>query len=434
MVKNKKLQEIELALNSLVIFRKLLSNEVIVPLRQMLDTEVMDPLVQLQQYAEFVSRLFSKNPNLTRYILNLVLEDENFYVIRAAKGEPSNEMLDACLVNELKILERLGGITPREMQKEVSYYGILPEWETENIDFTEIYTRRLANIRKYGYGLFSRGPMFTLNGGRLELVRHPDPIALNELFGYEAQREELIANTRALLEGRPAQNALLYGDAGTGKSSSVKAIVNEFSMDGLRLIQVGKDQISEIPRVIDRVMDNPLKFILFIDDLSFSAGDDVFNRLKATLEGSVAARPQNLVIYATSNRRHLLREQFSDRDGDDIHRGDTMQEQLSLSARFGLRVNFQRPTKDEYLRIVSSLAEQYAIDSPTLSEDAEAFALQCGGRSPRAARQFIDTLRANVRDPEQNYSHEHKDPEGKAYPIESQNRKDEGALKHADAG
>ena len=204
----------------------------------------------------------------------------------------------------------------------------------------------------------------------------------------------ILDNTRALLAGRPAANVLLTGDAGTGKSSTIKAVVNELYSQGLRIIEVRKELLRSIPALLDELTDNPLKFILFIDDLSFQKGDDRYSALKAVLEGSVSAKSRNVAIYATSNRRHLVRETFSDREGDDVHRGETMQEMISLSERFGLHVTFQKPNKETYLEIVRRLAEARGaqLETGTLEALAERFALERGGRSARAAKQFVDSL------------------------------------------
>ena len=230
-------------------------------------------------------------------------------------------------------------------------------------------------------------------------VKYPDPQRLSELPGYEKEREKIIANTKALLAGMPANNVLLYGDAGTGKSSAVKAIANEFAPEGLRLVEVKKNQLYQIPDLMDKLAANPLKFILFIDDLSFTANDDNFAALKAILEGSVGGRAQNIAVYATSNRRHLIKETLSDRTGDDIHEADTRQELMSLSARFGLTVTFQRPDKVRFEEILLDLARQYGVQMPSdqLFIKGEAFAIRAGGRSPRVARQFIELLSAGVR-------------------------------------
>jgi predicted AAA+ superfamily ATPase len=213
---------------------------------------------------------------------------------------------------------------------------------------------------------------------------------LASLTGYEKEREKLVANTLAFWQNKPVANALLYGDAGTGKSSTVKAIVNEFSDKGLRLVEVRKGDLLEIPRIAEHLAGNPLKFILFIDDLSFSQGNEEIGALKAILEGSVSAKAANVAIYASSNRRHLVKETFSERSGDDIHLNETIEEQASLSERFGLSILFSKPNKDKYLQIVHALAREYRIDEiENLELLAEQYAMERGGRSGRAARQFV---------------------------------------------
>lgn len=250
-----------------------------------------------------------------------------------------------------------------------------------------------------GCGVFAKYRAFSFQDGKIEPIFHPDPIRLSGLKGYESQKEQIIHNTQAFLSGFAANNLLLYGDMGTGKSSTVHAVLNEFAPQGLRMIEISKENIHDFPDLIDQVAKIPQKFIVFIDDLSFTQQDDSFAALKAILEGGLAARPKNLLIYATSNRRHLVRERFSDREGDEIHFADTMQELLSLSDRFGISITFLKPGREEYYRIVTELAadRQLDIDRRILLEDAERWALERGGRSPRTARQYIDYLTAKLR-------------------------------------
>ena len=192
--------------------------------------------------------------------------------------------------------------------------------------------------------------------------------------------------------------ALGGGDAGTGKSSTIKAVAAALAPQGLRLIEVKKNQLYQIPQIMEELASNPLKFILFIDDLSFNGNDDNFSALKATLEGSISGCGDNVAIYATSNRRHLVKETFSDRTGDELHVNDTLQETMSLSARFGLTITFQKPDKDQYLTIVRSLAAEYGIemDEGELFRKAEAYAIRKSGRSPRTAKQFIELLKIGI--------------------------------------
>ena len=237
--------------------------------------------------------------------------------------------------------------------------------------------------------------MFRLSDDKkIEPIVSADKISMAQFIGYEQEREKIVANTRAFVEGRPAANALLCGDAGTGKSSTVKAVANAFFDEGVRLIELRKDQLRYLPLVMAQISGNPLKFIVFIDDLSFNQNNDDFSMLKAALEGSASATADNAVIYATSNRRHIIKESFGDREGDDVHRNDTMQETLSLSERFGLTVLFSKPNKQLYLTIVKELALRAGItmDEKELEIQAEAFALRKGNRSARCAEQFINSL------------------------------------------
>ena len=197
------------------------------------------------------------------------------------------------------------------------------------------------------------------------------------------------------LKDKPAANVLLYGDAGTGKSSTIKAIVNEFADIGLRMIEVRKGDLLKLPELIEKLANNSLKFIIFIDDLSFSKNNEEIGALKAILEGSVSGKTENVVLYATSNRRHLVQESFSDRNGDDIHRNETIQEQTSLSDRFGLAICFYKPDKKEYLDIIHGLVKEYKIkDIENLDVLAERHAMERGGRSGRTARQFVEYLKS----------------------------------------
>lgn len=389
MGKNKKLQELELAMNSLVIFRRLLTNEVMLPLRALLDTETTDPLIQLRQYTEFVSRLYPKSTSLTEFILNLILEDDNFYVRSIGAGEKPDERIDACVQNELLILQRLSRIRPAELQKEISYYGILPEWTVSEIDFGAAFAERMRRLPQLGYGKFARSPMFLFREGQIVPVQHPDPVQLSDLTGYEAERQALLGNFRALLHGRPAQNVLLYGAPGTGKSTSVKAAVNSLAPEGLRLIQIAKEQLRDLPLIMDELNGNPLKFVLFIDDLSFSADNDRLSALKAMVEGSVCAQADNAVICATSNLQHLVRKLPDGEEPD-----DRQQELRSLAARFGLQIHFARPEREAYLDTVRRFAVDYGLsgDDAALCRGALQFAEEGSGCSPRTAKQYVKLL------------------------------------------
>ena len=402
-----KLREWNARLHGLVIFRSLLEDPVVAKLMDLtdrMDTGSRSMAGVCDAVAEFEAALFEHTTNWSDYLSAAALEAETVCVRSAAAGA-LHPVLQAALDSELSFLQQLCALTLEELfrtaypeQGRCPELAFLPRWETRELDLAAAYAQRISEIGKKGYGMFAKHHVFTVENGQLVPVKYPDPQKLSELPGYEKEREKVIANTRALLAGMPANNVLLYGDAGTGKSSSVKAIANEFAEEGLRLVEVKKNQLYQIPDLMDRLAANPLKFILFIDDLSFTANDDNFAALKAILEGSVGGRAKNIAVYATSNRRHLIKETLTDRTGDDIHETDTRQELMSLSARFGLTVTFQRPDKAKFETILAELAKQHNIQMPMdqLLVKAEAFAIRAGGRSPRVAKQFIEQCEAGV--------------------------------------
>lgn len=385
-------------LSSLAVFRSVLADKVVAALLAYLESLDEEPLDRrVYSYAEFVSALYSENGgDLSAHIESVVYNSENVYVRAIGAGEKPSEVITESVKREVDILARVASLTRQELCEPLRWEGSLPQFESRRLNLSEMYDHRVKNISKYGYGKYAANRMFYIDGSEIVPVRNPDKIRIDELVDYELQRNQIIDNTKALLEGKPAANILLTGDAGTGKSSTIKAVVNELYSQGLRIIEVRKDQLAVIPKILDDLALNPLKFILFIDDLSFLSDDDDFNGLKAVLEGSVSARSRNVVVYATSNRRHIVKERFEDREGDEVHRNDAMQEMISLSDRFGLHISFQKPDKKTYLDIVGKLAAQFGIDMPKeeLELLAERFALERGGRSARLARQFIDGILA----------------------------------------
>ena len=396
-----KIQEINARLAGLAVFRGLREDPVLADYVALIHALAQGPALDVCEAAgRFEAGLFAADTSdLSEYIASAVLECENICARRAARGQLS-PALEQALDGELRFLEELSGLELDDLLDaagldagQKAAYAFLPRWEAHPTGLAAAYKARLSEMGQVGYGMFARHHVFMLDGeGRLTPVRHPDPQRLADLPGYEREREKILANTRGLLAGLPANNVLLYGDAGTGKSSAVKAIANEYAPQGLRLVEVKKNQLYLLPDLMDQLAANPLKFILFIDDLSFASNDDNFAALKAILEGSAGGRAGNIAVYATSNRRHLVKETFTDRAGDDLHEADTRQELMSLSARFGLIVTFQRPDKALYSQILLQLAKQYQLPIPSdqLITRGEAFAIRAGGRSPRAARQFIE--------------------------------------------
>ena len=269
-------------------------------------------------------------------------------------------------------------------------------------DKEEIFNVVTAFYREYGVGQFGLNKAFRLqemNGVQtLVPITNTEEVHLDDLIGYEDQKSKLIENTKAFVEGRKANNVLLYGDAGTGKSTSVKAILNEYYKEGLRMIEIYKHQFSELAGLISSIKNRNYKFIIYMDDLSFEEFEIEYKYLKAVIEGGLEIKPDNVLIYATSNRRHLIRETWSDRSDmskDELHRSDTMQEKLSLVARFGISIYFMSPNQKEFFGIVRGLAEKYPEINLTEEElllKANAWEIAHGGKSGRTAQQFITYL------------------------------------------
>ena len=384
------MEKLKQRLETLCIFRELLKDPVIAALRSYLETP------SAAGYASFVSQLYEANGgDIGAHVRELCENSSNVYVRTLGRGEEAPDHMVCALLSELETLQETAELTREKLCGCLEYKGFLPDFVGAKWNLKDHYLHRTANIEKYGFGVYAKYHMFRVDEqDQIVPVLHPDRTQLSQLVDYQRERNIILGNTSALLAGKPAANILLTGDAGTGKSSTVKAVVNELWCDGLRLIEIRKDQLRAIPKLLDELSDNPLKFVLFIDDLSFPKDDDDFGALKAVLEGSVTVKSPNMVIYATSNRRHIIKEKFSDREGDDIHRNDTIQELISLSDRFGIHVSFSKPSRETYLRIVRHLAVENNMEIPEKDLDAlaERFALERGGRSARLARQFVDGL------------------------------------------
>ncbi len=267
-------------------------------------------------------------------------------------------------------------------------------------EFFSVITSFYKNI---GVGEFGLNKAFRIRERNDETVgfapiNNMDKVVLNDLVGYEIQKKKLIANTKAFIEGKKANNVLLFGDSGTGKSTSIKAIVNEYYGDGLRMIEIYKHQFKLLSQLISQIKNRNYKFIIYMDDLSFEEDESDYKFLKAVIEGGVETRPDNILIYATSNRRHLIKETWKDRrdveqDGD-IHRSDTMEEKLSLANRFGVTIGYYKPSRQEFYDIVKVLAKRSGIDleESRLLAEADKWELNHGGISGRCAQQFINHL------------------------------------------
>ncbi|MEI0580757.1 ATP-binding protein [Brachyspira pilosicoli] len=382
-------EKIIIGFSKLIIFREILKTKTIKKLIKLVKYNSNDETITTSLYYDFLNELYNHNDNIGDYLLEYIFRDDNIYIKKILSKQNINKNIENALKEELDFFSYLSEINLSDI------YNNLAELETKKIDFYNIYSAHIKEISKKGYGIFYNSNMFTLDEkNNITKAKHQDNQNIKQLYGYEREREKVIQNTKTLLEGKKANNILLYGDAGTGKSSTIKAVANMFRDEGLRLIEVKKNQLSFITDIIQKLSSSPLKFIIFIDDLTFSSNDDSFSYLKAVLEGGVNSFPQNIVVYVTSNYRHLIKENFNDRTGDDIHVEDTIQQIMSLTNRFGIVITFQRPDRDLFVDIVLSYAKDnnIQIDKEELIKQAESYAIRSAGRSPRVAKQFIETL------------------------------------------
>ena len=394
----KELDKIKLGFSSVVIFRNILKTKVIKKLLKFLNCETkenIDNIKQIDLYCEFLSELFKSDNNLADFILSQIFLDDNIYISKCILKQEINNNLKKIFKNELNFFKYISSFDFSSIFNK-EYSKNIAELEIKEIDFYKIYFEHIKNIDKKGYGIFYNNNMFVLDDRKnIIAVKNKDNQDIKKLYGYEIERNKVLSNTKILIEGKKANNILLYGDAGTGKSSTVKAVANFFKDEGLRLIEIKKNQLHFITDIIEKLSCSPLKFIIFIDDLTFSSNDDTFSYLKAILEGGVNSFPNNIAVYVTSNYRHLIKENFTDRDGDDIHIEDTIQQIMSLTNRFGMIITFQRPGRDLFKEIVLSYAKENDIktDKEELINQAEAYAIRSAGRSPRVAKQFIELLK-----------------------------------------
>ena len=419
---------------SLLLYQPVLSDPVGQAFLQLLQTlrhSNGDDIAVMQSYGHWFQVLAARRRSWPDHLLKQILQVDNPFTQQAQRVEPRAmaPALAAAARHDLQILQQLYRCSSQQLSQWVQTaaaldsppvvwdesQGAQPQADRQSIrqlplwvrlegldDWGEALDDLAAYHRQVGAGPFAEYRAFRWQGGQLNGIAHPDPVRLQDLAGYEHQRAALLKNTEALLAGYPALHVLLYGSRGSGKSSLVKSLLHSYGDRGLRLIEVVKSELNNLPAIVDRLRHLPQAFIIFVDDLSFEEDDDAYKALKVVLEGNLTARPQNVVVYATSNRRHLIREFFGDRprpsDADEIHSWDTVQEKLSFSDRFGLTLTFEPADQPTYLQIVRHLANQADLD--LAPDDLEFRALQWAtrhnGRSGRSARQFIDALRAEL--------------------------------------
>ncbi len=334
--------------------------------------------------------------DFSKYLNDLIMHDENVFTKNIARSVDLNDDILNAAKQELSTLselfafdmEKIKQILKTQFKDSENIVDLLGKYgKSENcICFDELCNY----LRQNCYGIYAKYGAFFYKEGKINPVKHTDVITFEDLKDYKTQQETLIKNTHALIEGKGANNILLYGDRGCGKSSSVKATYNEFKNQGLKIVQILKQDLSGLDNLLEKLAKIPSKFIVFIDDLSFSQEDENLSVIKSALEGAISKRSDNVVIYATTNRRNIIKETFSSREGNEVHLSDTIDENASLSDRFGITLTFLAPNKDKFLEIAKKIAKDKNIE---IKEDfdikAERFALLKASRSPRVAQQFV---------------------------------------------
>lgn len=385
-------------------------------------------LSYLLAYGKWFRAIAATGYNWRNYIISQILNSDNPFSQKAQSSDinPLPPSLIAAAKHDLKILEEISLWGGNKLIDVIESFGDRSvTWHLEHSDLSRLSEAKRSLILKFqstddwtelipdlvsyyqnsGTGIFTDYYAFRWHNGHLEGIAYPDLVHLADIIGYESQRQALYKNTEAFLSGYPALHTLLYGSRGTGKSSMIKSLIHAYRDRNLRLIEVAKDDLRNLPAIAEMVREVPQKFIIFVDDLSFEEENENYKALKVILEGNLSARPHNLLVYATSNRRHLLREYFSDRpslkdlsERQEVNPWDTVQEKLSLSDRFGLTLTFLQADQEIYLKIVHHLAKraQIQINEQELNFRALQWATRNNGQSGRTAQQFVNFLQADL--------------------------------------
>lgn len=433
-------------LSRLVVYKKLVNGEILKEIGAIIkDTENMQAMEEPAYREALVERIYTQinalldvateygfDQNLWKnYIAYIIATNVNPFSMTCEKVGASEGSVNQFAISDFQMLKEISEYDFTEVEELLNidcfsvitnYHSIKKSGKRYNTNVSEAVRHLSDSIeaakdgeevfyavtefyRDYGVGMFGLNKAFRIrHDEKLEIIpiTNTEDIHITDLVGYELQKKKLLDNTRAFVEGKKANNVLLFGDSGTGKSTSIKAILNEFYKDGLRIIEIYKHQFEDLSAVIAMIKNRNYKFIIYMDDLSFEEFEIEYKYLKAVIEGGLEIKPDNVLIYATSNRRHLIRETWndrSDRSDDELHRSDTMQEKLSLVARFGISINYSAPTKKEFQNIVLSLARRHpeiTLPDEEILAKANVWEMMNGGCSGRTAQQFINYLLGQV--------------------------------------
>jgi len=417
-------------LNKLLIYRGILTDNLIQKVRTLIvKIKERSSVEELQiDYYDILTKLIEigekegyKGDLWKNYLLNLIIKNKNPFSLACEKNQDLKGSIYQLALNDLKILNEvykfdlnnLGQLLNIQKNNFINNFSpstLATRYQNQsqtrledlkkdfnNINSIEILLKKLSKYYyTFGTGKLAYYKAFRWKRDSLIGIQNSDPILFEQLIGYQSQKDKLIKNTEAFLNNRPANNVLLYGDSGTGKSSSIKALLNKYAPQRLRLVELAKYQMKELPKILEILKDRGLYFIIFMDDLSFEDFETDYKYMKAIIEGGIEVKPNNVLFYATSNRRHLIKEKWSDRDQEngEIHLSDAIQEKISLASRFGITISYESPQQKHYLRIVKELAKQNNINLPNdeLEERAIQWEMWNNGRSGRTAQQFIAYL------------------------------------------
>ena len=398
----------EIMLSNLIIYRNILNDEIVNNYENLCSKyrkydELESKDIFVNEYYKLCSMLLSTGyDSIGDYLANEILSDENIFSLRREKSQSIDDKVKKAVLHDISLFKKLFELPLKGMATSAGDLNNFINYNNKeslteifkNNNVEEIYDFIYREYETNGCGKFRNNYAFSIDDeGRIVPVDNFNPVNMDSIYGYERQKEKIIINTDKFLSGQFGLNALLVGDSGTGKSTTVKALLPLFKERKLRLIELDKNNLNYISKFIHVLKNRGMYFIIFIDDLSFESNEKSYKYLKSAVEGSIYEQPSNILFYVTSNRKHLIKESMEDRQNE-VHLRDAINEQTSLADRFGLTILYSEPNQNEFYEIVQGLAEKYGVKYDSKEQlflDAKKFAMQNGGRTGRTAVQFIKT-------------------------------------------